>query len=113
MNSSTIKTYNNLFENITQTYENKTFLNFLYNSQYESISVEEFNDKVFCLALALQDLGVKPLDKIAIFSKSSPFWLIFDLAIHQLGAISVPIFANISTYNLNFEIKDAEVSYIL
>lgn len=112
MNSSTIKTYNHLFENITQNYKNKTFLNFLYNSQYESISVEQFNDKVFCLALALKDLGVKPLDKIAIFSKSSPFWLIFDFAIHQLGAISVSIFANISTYNLNFEIKDASVSLI-
>jgi len=112
MNSSTIKTYNNLFENITQNYKNKTFLNFLYNSQYESISVEEFHDKVFCLSLALRDLGVNPNDKIAIFSKSSPFWLIFDFAIHQLGAISVPIFANISTYNLNFELKDASISYI-
>lgn len=112
MNSSLIKTYNNLFENITQNFENKTFLNFLYNSKYESISVNEFQDKVFCLALALKDLGVKPQDKIAIFAKSSPFWLIFDFAIHQLGAISVPIFANISTYNLNFELQDAEVSYI-
>ena len=112
MNSSTIKTYNNLFENITQNHENKTFLNFLYNSKYESISVSEFNDKVFCLALALKDLGVKPNDKIAIFSKSSPFWLIFDFAIHQIGAISVPIFANISTYNLNFELQDSEASLI-
>ena len=112
MTSSTIKTYNNLFENITQNFDNKTFLNFLYNSKYESISVEEFNDKVFCLSLALRDLGVKANDKIAIFSKSSPFWLIFDFAIHQLGAISVPIFANISTYNLNFELQDAEVSFI-
>ena len=112
MNSSKLKTYNNLFDNITQNFQNETFLNFLYNSKYESISVEQFNDKVFCLALALQDLGVKANDKIAIFSKSSPFWLIFDFAIHQLGAISVPIFANISTYNLNFEIKDAEVSFI-
>lgn len=112
MISSKLKTYNNLFDNITQNFENKTFLNFLYNSKYESISVEEFKDKVFCLALALQDLGVKANDKIAIFSKSSPFWLIFDFAIHQLGAISVPIFANISTYNLNFELKDADVSFI-
>ena len=112
MNSSTIKTYNNLFENITQNFENKTFLNFLYNSKYESISVKEFQDKVFCLTLALKDLGVKAGDRIAIFSKSSPFWLIFDFAIHQLGAVSVPIFANISTYNLNFELQDAEVSFI-
>jgi long-chain acyl-CoA synthetase len=112
MNSSPIKTYNNLFENITQNFENKTFLNFLQNSKYESISVTEFNDKVFCLSLALKDLGVKPEDRIAIFSKSSPFWLIFDFAIHQLGAVSVPVFANISTYNLNFELKDAEVSFI-
>jgi len=112
MNSSSIKTYNDLFENITHTFKNKTFLNFLSNSQYESISVEEFNDKVYCLALALNDLGVKAGDRIAIFSKSSPFWLIFDFAIHQLGAVSVPIFANISTYNLNFELKDAEVSFI-
>ena len=112
MNSFPIKTYNQLFQKITQNFQNKTFLNFLYNSKYESISVEEFSDKVFCLALALKDLGVKADDKIAIFSKSSPFWLIFDFAIHQLGAISVPIFANISTENLNFELKDASVSFI-
>ena len=112
MNHFSAKTYNGLFEEISSKDENKNFLNFLKNSSYESISNKEFVNKVICLSLALREIGIKPKDKIAIFAASSPFWLIFDFAIHQIGAISVPIFANISKKNLNFEIKDADVSAI-
>ncbi len=105
-------TYNGLFDYISSTYNNPTFLNYLYNGQYKSISTQDFNEKVICLALALQKIGVNKGDTVAIFADSSPFWLIFDFAIHKIGAISVPIFANISTVNLNFEISDANIKYI-
>jgi long-chain acyl-CoA synthetase len=112
MNSYSFKTYNELFDFITSSYINPNFLNYLSNGKYKSISVSEFNEKVICLSLALKKMGITKGDTVAIFVKSSPFWLIFDFAIHKIGAISVPIFDNISTKNLNFEIKDANIKYV-
>ena len=112
MNSYNFTTYSQLFTHITEQYDNDYFLNYLQNNEYKNISVEDFKNKVVCLSLALKDLGIKEKDNVAIFAASSPFWLIFDFAIHQVGAVSVPIFANISTTNLNFEIQDANIKYI-
>lgn len=112
MDSYNFTTYSQLFTQITEKYDNDYFLNYLQNNEYKNISVEDFKNKVVCLSLALKDLGIKEKDNVAIFAASSPFWLIFDFAIHQVGAVSVPIFANISTLNLNFEIKDANIKYI-
>jgi len=112
MYSYSFKTYNELFDFITTTYKNPNFLNYLENGKYKSISVNEFKEKVICLAIALKKMGIKKGDTIAIFAKSSPFWIIFDFAIHKIGAISVPIFDNISTQNLNFEIEDAKIKYV-
>ncbi len=112
MNSYNFKTYNEMFDYITDTYNNPTFLNYLLNGEYKAISTIDFKQKVICLAIALKKMGIKKGDTIAIFAKSSPFWLIFDFAIHKVGAISVPIFDNISTQNLNFEIEDAKIQYV-
>lgn len=112
MDSYNFKTYNQLFDYIVENYSNKTFLNYLQNGNYVSISTKEFEQKVICLAIALKKLGVQKGDTVAIFAKSSPFWLIFDFAIHKIGAISVPIFDNISKANLNFEIEDASINYV-
>lgn len=112
MDSYNFKTYSELFTYLTNKYENEYFLNYLQNGEYVNISIEDFKNKVICLSLALKDLGIKQGDTVGIFAASSAFWLIFDFAIHQVGAISVPIFANISTKNLNFEINDAKIKYI-
>ena len=112
MQSYNYKTYTQLYRHITQTYNNPTFLNYIENNVYKNISVQEFKDKVRFLAFALKDLGIKKNDSVAIFTESSPFWLIFDFALHIIGAISVPIFANISSKNLNYEIDDSNINYI-
>jgi len=106
-------TYNEMFDYLITSYDNPTLLNYInHKNEYESISVIEFKEKVICLCAALQKLGIKKSTKVAIFSSSSPFWLIFNFALQQLGAISVPIFANISTKNLNFELEDSNCEFI-
>ncbi|RXJ88169.1 long-chain fatty acid--CoA ligase [Arcobacter sp. CECT 8985] len=112
MISYNFKTYNELFFHIVNNYENSKFLNYLQDGKYVNISIQEFELRVKYLALALNDIGIKKSDNVAIFAKSSPFWLIFDFAIHLLDAISVPIFDNISTKNLEFEIEDSNINYI-
>ena len=111
MNTYNFKTYSELFTHICSL-ENEYFLNYLSNGKYQNISTIDFKNKVICLSLALKDLGIQKGDTVGIFANSSPFWLIFDFAIHEVGAISVPIFANISSINLNFEIKDANIKYM-
>ncbi|MGB5918947.1 AMP-dependent synthetase/ligase [Arcobacter sp.] len=113
MNPYRFSTYNEMFDYLTTTYDNPTLLNFINaNNEYQSISALQCKEKVICLCAALQNLGIKKGTMVAVFAKSSPFWLIFDFALQQLGAISVPIFANISTKNLNFELKDSNCQYI-
>ena len=112
MNTYNFKTYSELFLHISNNYNNEYFLNYLSNGKYTNISTSDFKNKVICLSLALKDMGIQKGDTVGIFANSSPFWLIFDFAILQVGAISVPIFANISTTNLNFEIKDSAMKYM-
>lgn len=106
------KTYPQLFKHITQLPNNPTFLNYLIDEEYHSISTREFEKKVSYLALALKDLGVQKNDCIALFSRPSPHWLIFDFALQLLGAISVPFFEDISQKNFDFEIQDSAIQTI-
>ncbi len=112
MKTYNFKTYSELFLHISNNYDNEYFLNYLSNGKYTNISTSDFKNKVICLSLALKDVGIQKGDTVGIFANSSPFWLIFDFAIHEVGAISVPIFANISTTNLNFEIKDSAMRFM-
>lgn len=112
MQTYNFKTYSELFLHISNNYDNEYFLNYLSNGKYTNISTSDFKNKVICLSLALKDMGIQKGDTVGIFANSSPFWLIFDFAILQVGAISVPIFANISTTNLNFEIKDSAMKFM-
>ena len=112
MNTYNFKTYSELFLHISNNYNNEYFLNYLSNGKYTNISTSDFKNKVICLSLALKDMGIQKGDTVGIFANATPFWLIFDFAILQVGAISVPIFANISTTNLNFEIKNSAMKYM-
>lgn len=91
---------------------NQTYLNYLENSQWKSISSGEFVRSVRSLAGSFEKRGIRQGSCVAIISDSSPFWLIVDYALQCLGAVSVPIFANISSENLSYELKDAEIRYV-
>jgi len=89
---------------------------FLHNlnddDTWNTISSHLFYQDVLTLAAFFHLKGVQKGTTVGIVSNSSPFWLIVDMACHYLGAISVPIFANIASYNLKYEIEDASIEYI-
>ncbi len=100
-----------LVEYIETEVDNSAYLNYLENSKWKSISSKEFVRLIRALAHSFQSRGVQAGDSVAIISESSPFWLIVDYALQSLGAVSVPIFANISSENLSFELEDAQIEY--
>jgi len=109
MKNYTFETYAELFEHLTQLPNNPFFLNYLKEDEYQSISTREFEKKVSYLALALKDIGIQKNDCVALFAKPRPCWLIFDFAIQLIGAISVPLFEDISQKNFDFELKDSNI----
>ena len=44
------------------------------------------------VAMALEHWGVRPGDRVAVFSRSRPEWLVCDLAAISLGAVTCPIY---------------------
>ena len=106
------KDLSELLSYIDETIDNDNYLNYLEDGQWKHISSQEFVRLARALAYSLQKRGLRQGDSVAIISESSPFWLIVDYALQSLGAVSVPIFANISSENLNFELEDAEIKYV-
>jgi long-chain acyl-CoA synthetase len=106
-----VKNLSELLDHIEKNVDNETYLNYLHEQEYKSISSAEFVRSVRALASAFQKSGIGQGNTVAIISDSSPFWLIADYALQCLGAVSVPIFADISSENLQFELEDAAIRY--
>ena len=62
------------------------------NKEWIPLTWNETSLKVKEFAGGLRSLGVKPGDKIVIVSENRPEWIIADLAINLIGAITVPAY---------------------
>jgi long-chain acyl-CoA synthetase len=57
---------------------------------YKPLTWNQAADRVRNLAKGLESLGVEPGDRVALVSENRPEWLIADVAIMAIGAITVP-----------------------
>jgi long-chain acyl-CoA synthetase len=70
-------------------------------------STRDWFDRVRDLALGLSSLGVGAGDRVVIMSESRPEWLLADLAILTLGAVTVPVYATLTPGQARYIIQDA------
>ncbi|WP_413699148.1 AMP-binding protein [Psychromonas sp. KJ10-10] len=101
-----------MIQHVVNTYTNSGALNYKYRGQWKSLSSEKFNETIRRLALGLRALGVKQNEGFAIISSPSPQWLMVDIAIMLNRAISVPMFANVSSKHFHFQKQDSDINYI-
>src|ERR1035437_9328688 len=84
------------------------------HDRWEPLSSVELLRRVAGLSNALEQLGVKPGDRVGLFSPNRPEWHIADFAVLGLGAVDVPIYFNESldriVYMLNH--SGAEVVFV-
>ncbi len=106
-----MKNFLDLFQTIEKKKSNDSFLNYLDGDTWVSISTSDFVSKVKYLTLALKDMGVKNGDSVAIIAKPSPWWVMMNFAINLANGVSIPIFPNISSKNLLYELEDADVRF--
>ena len=73
----------------------------------EGLSSKEVFERVRELGLGFKSLGVGAGDRVAIISESRPEWVLCDLAILALGAVTVPIYPTLSASQARYILEDS------
>ncbi len=77
---------------------------------WKFFSTSEIIEESLKLGSGLIDLGIQPGDKVSIVAYTNrPEWVIADMAIQQIGAISVPLYPTISAKEYEYILTEAEV----
>lgn len=91
----------------------KPAIGFKKKEVWKEIHWKDFRRMVFKTANALKEAGISENDKVAIYSDNSAEWIVFDLAILSLGAVTVPIYSTNNGPQAEYIINDAEAKLIL
>ena len=83
---------NKLFFDRAEQYDKKPFLWAKKNKNWTPLSWNQTSLKVKEFSGGLRSFGIKPGDKVVIVSENRPEWIIADLAITLIGAITVPAY---------------------
>ncbi|MDX5338197.1 MAG: long-chain fatty acid--CoA ligase [Cyclobacteriaceae bacterium] len=79
---------------------------------WKSYSSREVKQIIDNLSLGLLGANIGEGDKVAIISDNRPEWNFVDLALQQIGAISVPMYPTITTEDYFYIFNHAEVKLI-
>lgn len=68
----------------------------------------EYGERAAAVAAGLRALGVEPDDKVAIHSENRPAWLISDLAIQGIGAVTVGVYPTSPAPEVEYLLEHSE-----
>jgi len=75
--------------------------------QYTPISSRTVGERVRRLALGLQELGIQPGERVAIFSENRPEWAIADFACLTASLTDVPLYPNLPPEQAAYILNDS------
>lgn len=75
---------------------------------WQAITWQQYAAQVCALARQLIALGVKRGDKVSILSENRPEWLVADLAIQTVGAVSVGIYTTSSPEQVAYALSHSD-----
>lgn len=102
------------FQQSAQKYASNKALRFKdENNLWQSLTYEDLLRQIDCLAQGLKKIGLNVSDHIALFSENRPEWVISDLAINRLGAVSVPIHAIANQVFLEYCLDNSESNFLI
>jgi len=76
------------------------------NGKWHSLSSDEFITRAKKLSAGLIQIGIKTGDRVAIISNNRTEWHLADLALQQLGVVTVPIYPNITEADYEYILND-------
>lgn len=81
--------------------------------EWVTYSPQDYIDKINKVSYALIHLGIKKGDKVGIIATNRPEWNILDMAIMQIGAITVPIYPTLTASDYLYILNHAEVTMVI
>ncbi len=91
----------------------RTALMHKVNGEYRDTSYAELSRAVNEVAAGLAERGVRPGDRVGIYSYNRPEWVVTDLAIIKLGAVVVPIYHTLPADSVRYILRDAAVGHLV
>ena len=83
------------------------------NGEWNKYSIQQYVETTNIISYALIKLGIQKDDKVAIISSNRPEWNIMDMAIQQVGAVTVPIYPTISKEDYRVVINNSEAKFVM
>ena len=109
-----METLRDLFEHVLSSYAGrKNLLRAKRGGKWVGLSTEEFGRRVHNLAAGLMEAGILPGERLALFSENRPEWHVFDFACHLCGAVSVPLYPNLTAEQIAYIVADAEARLLV
>lgn len=105
-------TLTEMFQNICQKYSAnlRPVLMEKSDGSYHGIRYQELYEKAERFALGLSALDVQRGERIALISENRLEWVIADMGIMHLGAVSVPLYPTLVPKQLEYVFNDARIS---
>ncbi|MHB8829239.1 MAG: AMP-dependent synthetase/ligase, partial [Syntrophales bacterium] len=97
-----------VFQNRVEQYGDETLILWKNKGKWEELSWKKLNEMVRELGLFLIGKGIKPGDKVALFSPNRYEWWVADLAIISVGAVNVPIYSTNSAEESRYIIDNSD-----
>jgi len=80
--------------------------------EWRKFSIYKCNEIVDKFSLGLLKMGIDKNDKIAIISGNRTEWNFVDIASLQVGAVTVPLYPNMSEDNYKYIFKDSKIKIV-
>jgi len=107
-----VRTLHDALQHQLLNYPKEDAISYKENGSWKKYSTQEIVEIVNGFSLSALGLGIKKGDKVAIIAESRPEWAFTDLAMQQIGVITIPLYPNSTEEDYTFICKDAEVTYI-
>jgi len=113
MSSGAFTTLNELFLNAVEEHRRPDCLLYKAEGRYQGISSQEALRKAAALSSALERLGARPGERIALLSENRPEWTLTDYAILGMRAVTVPLYPTLLEPDLEYMLRDSQCKGIV
>jgi len=101
-----LRTLNDVFLAVVKRQHAKVMLQRL-GDEWVPISSRTFGERVMAVSGGLRRWGIGKGDRVAILSENRPEWTIADFASLLIGAVTVPIYATLTTEQAAYVLRDS------
>jgi long-chain acyl-CoA synthetase len=78
----------------------------------EPVTYAQMGKMIIAVIAFMENAGIKPDDKVVIYSQNMPNWGIVYFALHCMGVVAVPVLPDFNTHELNNVLNHSEAKVI-